>query len=54
MRATHIYRKWTFVILVRYSNHIFGQIVSLREKILRDTNLVLSRHIKMENERTSD
>ena len=54
MRAPHVNWKWTFAILVRFSDHIFGQIVSLREKILRDTNLVLSRHIKMEKEVTFD
>ena len=48
MRATHVYRKWTFAILVRYSDNIFGQVVSLREKTVRNTNLVASRHIKME------
>ena len=54
MRATQVNRKWTFAVLVRYSDHIFGQIVSLREKTLRDTNLVASRHIKMGKEVTSD
>ena len=54
MRATAVYRKWTFVILARYSDHIFGQIVSLREKTLRNKNLVASRHIKMEKELNSD
>ena len=35
MRAPHVNWKWTFAILVRFSDHIFGQIVSLREKTLR-------------------
>ena len=54
MRAPHVNWKWTFAILVRFSDHIFGQIVSLREKTLMNKNLVASRHIKMEKELTSD
>ena len=54
MRAPHVNWKWTFAILARYSHHIFGQIVSLREKRLRNKNLVASGHIKMEKELTSD
>ena len=54
MRAPHVNWKWTFAILVRFSDHIFWQIVSLREKTLRNKNLVASRHIKMEKELTSD
>ena len=54
MRVPHVNWKWTFAILARYSDHIFGQIVSLREKRLRNKNLVASGHIKMEKELTSD
>ena len=54
MRAPHVNWKWIFAILVHYSDHIFGQIVSLREKTLRNKNLVASGHIKMAKKLTSD
>ena len=42
-----------FAILGRDFDQIVGQIVSMREKILRNTNLVPSRHIKSKKGLTS-
>ena len=42
-----------FAILGRDFDQIFGQIVSMREKVLRNTNLVPSRHIKSKKGLTS-
>ena len=42
-----------FAILGRDFDQIFGQIVSMREKVLRNTNLVSSRHIKSKKGLTS-
>ena len=45
-KATRFNRKWTFALLSRNFEQILGQIVSLREKTLSNTTLVVLRHIK--------
>ena len=42
-----------FAILGRDFDQMFGQIVSMREKVLKNTNLVPSRHIKSKKGLTS-
>ena len=42
-------RSGLFAIVGRDVDQIYGQIISMREKTLTDTNLVASRHIKRKN-----
>lgn len=46
--SDHVNRKWTYAHLDSGFAHIFGQIISIRVKILSNTNSVASRHIKMQ------
>ena len=45
--ATHVNRKWSFFIFDSSFAQIFGQIISIRVKTLRNTNLVASRCFEM-------
>ena len=44
---THVNRKWSFFIFKRGFAQMFGQIVSITVKTLRNTNLAASRCFKM-------
>ena len=45
LRTTHVNRKGRFALFSRDFEQILGQIVSLSEKTLTNTNLVLRRNI---------
>ena len=44
--ATHVKRKWPFLLLGSDFAQFFLQIVSIRVKILNNTILVASKHVK--------
>ena len=47
--AMHLNWKWPFCNIGAWFDQIFRQIVPMTEKTLKNTNLVVSRHIKREN-----